>query len=87
MSWLFWLLDMLWMQNRSRHQCFLPPAFVTADAMGVAFNNANMAKVLIIGGLFAVLLPVGIRLLIGGSRAFVFYVCFLYASQEICCTT
>ena len=24
---------------------------VTADAMGVAFNNANMAKVLIIGGI------------------------------------
>ena len=59
---------------------------VTADAMGVAFNNANMAKVLIIGGLCGIVTSWN-SFLIGGSMSFVFYVCFLYASQEICCTT
>ena len=41
---------------------------VTADAMGVAFNNANMAKVLIIGGLCGIVTSWN-SFLIGGSRA------------------
>ena len=41
---------------------------VTADAMGVAFNNANMAKVLIIGGLCGIVTSWN-SVLIGGSRA------------------
>ena len=41
---------------------------VTADAMGVAFNNANMAKVLIIGGLCCIVTSWN-SFLIGGSRA------------------
>ena len=41
---------------------------VTADAMGVAFNNANMAKVLIIGGLCGIVTSWK-SFLIGGSRA------------------
>jgi amino acid transporter len=40
---------------------------VTADAMGVAFNNANMAKVLIIGGLCGIVTSWN-SFLIGGSR-------------------
>ncbi|WP_373119970.1 APC family permease [Ruminococcus sp. Marseille-P328] len=41
---------------------------VTADAMGIAFNNANMAKVLIIGGLCGIVTSWN-SFLIGGSRA------------------
>lgn len=41
---------------------------VTADAMGVAFNNTNMAKVLIIGGLCGIVTSWN-SFLIGGSRA------------------
>lgn len=41
---------------------------VTADAMGVAFNNANMAKVLIIGSLCGIVTSWN-SFLIGGSRA------------------
>ena len=41
---------------------------VTADAMGVAFNNAHMAKVLIIGGLCGIVTSWN-SFLIGGSRA------------------
>ena len=41
---------------------------VTADAMGVAFNNANMAKVLIIGGLCGIVTSWN-SFLIGVSRA------------------
>lgn len=41
---------------------------VTADAIGVAFNNANMAKVLIIGGLCGIVTSWN-SFLIGGSRA------------------
>lgn len=41
---------------------------VTADAMGVAFNNVNMAKVLIIGGLCGIVTSWN-SFLIGGSRA------------------
>lgn len=41
---------------------------VTADAMGGAFNNANMAKVLIIGGLCGIVTSWN-SFLIGGSRA------------------
>lgn len=41
---------------------------VTTDAMGVAFNNANMAKVLIIGGLCGIVTSWN-SFLIGGSRA------------------
>ena len=41
---------------------------VTADAMGVAFNNANMAKVLIIGGLCGIVTSWN-SFLIGRSRA------------------
>ena len=41
---------------------------VTADAMGVAFNNANMAKVLIISGLCGIVTSWN-SFLIGGSRA------------------
>lgn len=41
---------------------------VTADAMGVAFNNANMDKVLIIGGLCGIVTSWN-SFLIGGSRA------------------
>ena len=41
---------------------------VSADAMGVAFNNANMAKVLIIGGLCGIVTSWN-SFLIGGSRA------------------
>ena len=41
---------------------------VTADAMGVAFNNANMSKVLIIGGLCGIVTSWN-SFLIGGSRA------------------
>ncbi len=41
---------------------------VTADAMGIAFNTANMAKVLIIGGLCGIVTSWN-SFLIGGSRA------------------
>lgn len=41
---------------------------VTADAMGIPFNNANMAKVLIIGGLCGIVTSWN-SFLIGGSRA------------------
>lgn len=41
---------------------------VTAYAMGIAFNNANMAKVLIIGGLCGIVTSWN-SFLIGGSRA------------------
>ena len=41
---------------------------LTADAMRVAFNNANMAKVLIIGGLCGIVTSWN-SFLIGGSRA------------------
>lgn len=41
---------------------------VTTDAMGIAFNNANMAKVLIIGGLCGIVTSWN-SFLIGGSRA------------------
>ena len=41
---------------------------VTADAMGIAFNTTNMAKVLIIGGLCGIVTSWN-SFLIGGSRA------------------
>lgn len=41
---------------------------VTADAMAIAFNNTNMAKVLIIGGLCGIVTSWN-SFLIGGSRA------------------
>ena len=59
---------------------------VTADAMGVAFNNANMAKVPIIGGLCGIVTSWN-SFHDWREQSFCILCLFLYASQEICCTT
>ncbi len=59
---------------------------VTADAMGVAFNNANMAKSP--DNWWSLRYCYQLEFVPDWrEQSFVFYVCFLYASQEICCTT
>ena len=54
--------------EQSKTSMLSATGLVTADAMGVAFNNANMAKVLIIGGLCGIVTSWN-SFLIGGSRA------------------
>ena len=50
------------------HTSMTSTGLVTADAMSIAFNNQNMAKVLIIGGLCGIVTSWN-SFLIGGSRA------------------
>ena len=54
--------------EQSKTSMLSATGLVTADAMGIAFNNANMAKVLIIGGLCGIVTSWN-SFLIGGSRA------------------